>query len=180
MSLVLALRDQFSWAIIDVITRTGDCPCTRPLCYMPLMPATSLENEQDTTAKMKCLTKSLDILEGAQIYWIRLTLLNALSLFSRVSWCGTEFLVLYSGSSRFEFCPGRSQLRVFCPSTIMVFRDVRYYNWEFLWVFSVSSQDFSSLLWNNTRKNPSAIWISHYHFFMSLLVYNLCGPNSVN
>jgi hypothetical protein len=91
-----------------------------------------------------------------------------------------EFLVLYSGSSLFEFCPARPQLQVFCPSTVMVFRAVHYYNWEFLWVFSVSSQAFTPLLWNNTRKNPSEIWTPHYHFFISLLVYNLCGSKSVN
>jgi hypothetical protein len=51
---------------------------------------------------------------------MRLTFLDILSL-SRVSWCGIEFLVLYSGSSRFEFWPGRPQLRVFGPSTIAPF-----------------------------------------------------------
>jgi hypothetical protein len=70
---------------------------------------------------------SKDILVGTQIYWIRLTFLDVLSL-SRVDLCGIEFLVIYSGSSRFEFCRRRPQLRVFCPSTIMVFRAVHSYN----------------------------------------------------
>jgi hypothetical protein len=44
---------------------------------MPLMPATSLENEHVTAAKTKCLDEiSTDILEGAQIYWMRLTFLS--------------------------------------------------------------------------------------------------------
>lgn len=89
-------------------------------------------------------TVSKDILEGAQISWIRLNFLDVLSLF-RVSWCGIQFLVLYSGSSSLEFCPGRPQIRVFCPSIIMVFRAVHYYNWEFLWVFSVSLEAFSTI-----------------------------------
>jgi hypothetical protein len=49
------------------------------------MPATSLENEQVTAAKKKCLDEiSKDVLEGAQIYRMRLTFLDILSL-SRVS-----------------------------------------------------------------------------------------------
>jgi len=73
---VLALRDQLSWAIIHVITRTGDCLCTRPLCYIRLIPTTSLENEQVTAAKIKCLTKFLKTLSRA----LRLTFLDVLSL----------------------------------------------------------------------------------------------------
>ena len=77
---MLALRDQLSWAIIDVITRTGDCLCTRPLCCMGPIPATSLENEQVTAAKKKCLTEFLKTISRA----CRLTFLDVISL-SRAS-----------------------------------------------------------------------------------------------